>query len=40
MIDVAKINHQHWIAESGKWLENGDQTHVVLASGKPVVQKS
>ena len=23
----------------GKWLENVDQTHLVLASGKPILQK-
>ena len=28
-----------WLAESGQWLENVDQTHLVLASGKPVLQK-
>ena len=27
------------LEESGQWLENVDQTHLVLASGKLVTQK-
>ena len=39
IIDVAEVNQQHWIEESGQWLENVDRTHLVLSSGKPVQQK-
>ena len=28
-----------WLEESEQWLENVDWTHLVLASGNPVVQK-
>ena len=28
------------LEESGQWLENIDGTHLILASGKPVLQKS
>ena len=28
-----------WFEESGQWLENVDRTHLVLASGMPVIQK-
>ena len=39
--DVAEVNQQRWLEESGKWLENVDRTHPVLANGKqPVLQKS
>ena len=38
-IDVAEVNQQHWLEESGRWFANVDQTHLVLASGKPVLQK-
>ena len=37
IIDVAEVNQQRWLEESGQWLENVD---LVLASGKPVLQKS
>ena len=40
MIDVAEVDQQHWLEESGQWLENVDLTHLVLASGKPVLQKN
>ena len=36
IIDVAEVNQQRWLEESGQWLENVD---LVLASGKPVLQK-
>ena len=36
---VAEINQQHWSEESGQRVENVDRTHLVLASGKPVLQK-
>ena len=39
IIDVAKVNQRRWLEESGQWLENIDPTHLVLASGKPVLQK-
>ena len=40
IIDVAEVNQRPWLEESGQGLENGDRTHLVLASGKPVLQKS
>ena len=40
LIDVAKVDQWRWLEESGQWLENVDQTHLVLASGEPVLQKS
>ena len=40
MINVAVVNQRHWSEESGQWLENIDRTHLVLASGKPVLQKA
>ena len=39
IIDVAEVNQQCRLDECGQWLENVDQTHLVLASGKPVLQK-
>ena len=39
MIDVAEVNQQRWSEESGHWLEHVDRIHLVLASGKPVLQK-
>ena len=39
IIDVAEVNQLHWLEESGQWLENVGQTHLVLASSKPVLQK-
>ena len=39
IINLAEVNQQCWLEESGQWLENVDQTHLVLASGKPVLQK-
>ena len=38
--DVAEVNQQRWFEESGQCLENVDRTHLVLASGKPVLQKN
>ena len=29
-----------WLEESGQWLENGDGTRLVLASGMPLLQKN
>ena len=40
IIDVAWVNQQRWLEESGQWLENVDQTHVVQASGKSVLKKN
>ena len=39
IIDVAEVNQLHWLEESGQRLEKVDRTHLVLASGKPVLQK-
>ena len=39
MIDVAEVNQRRWLEESGQWIENVDRTHLVLASGNPVLQK-
>ena len=39
-INVAEVNQQRRLRESGQWLENVDQTHLVLACGKPVLQKN
>ena len=38
-MNVVKVSQWRWIEESGQWLENIDQTHLVLASGKPVLPK-
>ena len=40
IINVAQVNQQRSSEESGQWLENVDRTHLVLASGKPVLQKN
>ena len=37
--DIAEVNQRCYLEESGQWLENVYQTHLVLASGKPVLQK-
>ena len=39
IIDVAEVNQRRRLEESGQWLESVDRTHLVLASGKPVLQK-
>ena len=39
IIDVAEGNQQRWLEESGQWVENFHQTHLVLASVKQVLQK-
>ena len=36
---VAEVNQKLCLRESGQWLENVDQSHLVLASGKLVLQK-
>ena len=32
IVTVAEVNQQRCLEESGQWLENVDQTHLVLAS--------
>ena len=39
IIDVAEVNQRPWLEESGQWLENVERTHLVLSSGKPLLQK-
>ena len=39
-IVVAEVNQLRGLEESGQWFENVDQTHLVLASGKLLFQKS
>ena len=39
MADAALVNQRCCLEKSGQWLENVDQTHLVLASGKLVLQK-
>ena len=36
---MAEVYQQRWLEESGLSLENVDLPHLVLASGKPVLQK-
>ena len=38
-INVAVTYQQRWLEENGQRLENVDRTHLVLASGKLVLQK-
>ena len=38
IVNSAKVNKWRCLEESGQWLENVDQTHLVLASGKLVLQ--
>ena len=40
IIEDAEVNQRSWLEESGHWLENVDVTRLVLASGKPVQQKT
>ena len=37
---VAVVNQWYWLDESGQWLENVERSHVVLVSGKLVLQES
>ena len=39
IINVAEVDQQRCLEESGQWLENVDQSHLVLASGNLVLQK-
>ena len=34
IIHVSEVNERHWLEESGLWLENVDNAHLVLASRK------
>ena len=36
---IINVAQQHWLEESGHWLENVDRTHLVLAS-EPELQKT
>ena len=36
-VKVAEVYKRHWFEESGQWLENVDQTHLILASGKLIL---
>ena len=38
-VDLVEVNQGHCLEESGQWLENVDQTHLVLASGNRVLKK-
>ena len=37
---VAEVNQRRCLEKSEQWLENVDQTHLALASGKPVLTKN
>ena len=39
-LSVAEFNQRHWLGESRLWLEHVDSTLLVLAIGKPELQKS
>ena len=39
IVNIAEVNQQHCSEESGQWLKNVDQTYLVLASDKLVLQK-
>ena len=38
IVDAAEVNQWHWIEEIVQLFENVDQTHLVQASGKLVLQ--
>ena len=38
-VAATEVNQQRCLEESGQWLENVDCTHLVLASGKLVLQR-
>ena len=40
IIGFTEVNQWRSLEENGQWLENVDRTHLELASGKPVLQKS
>ena len=37
--DVTEVNQKRSLEESREWFETVDQTHLVLASGKQILQK-
>ena len=37
IVDIAEVYQWHCLEGSGQWLENADQTYLVLASGKLVL---
>ena len=39
IVDVDEVNQWHCLEEIGQRLENVDQTHLILAIGKLVLQK-
>ena len=39
IIDVAEVNWQRWLEESGQWFETVDRTRLVLASANPNTTK-
>ena len=39
IVNVAEVNLRGSLEENGPWIENVDQTNLVLASGKLVLQK-
>ena len=39
IINVAEVDQLRWLEESGQCFENVDRTHLILASGKPVLQQ-
>ena len=39
MVNVSEVNQRHCFEESGQWLKNENRTHLVLVSGKQVLQK-
>ena len=38
-VNFPEVNQWSCLEESGQWLENVDQTHLELASGRLVLQK-
>ena len=34
LVHVAEVNQRRWLEESGQWLENVDQIHLVLSTKK------
>ena len=39
IVEIAKVHQQRCIGEREQWLKNVNQAHLVLASGKLVLQK-
>ena len=40
IVNVAEVNQQRCLEESGQWLENVNRTHLHGTSGKLVIQKT